>query len=52
MDFNINIIIYTVQQSSFYGFASMFPKKYTQALMAGESMLYILLEISYIYFNN
>lgn len=26
----------TVQQSSFYGFASMFPKKYTQAVMAGE----------------
>lgn len=26
-----------VQQSSFYGFASMFPKKYTQAVMAGES---------------
>lgn len=27
----------TVQQSSFYGFASMFPRKYTQAVMAGES---------------
>lgn len=27
----------TIQQSSFYGFASIFPKKYTQAVMAGES---------------
>lgn len=29
----------TVQQSSFYGFASMFPRKYTQAVMAGESKI-------------
>ncbi|XP_053954675.1 equilibrative nucleoside transporter 4 isoform X2 [Anastrepha ludens] len=28
----------TVQQSSFYGFASMLPKEYTQAVMAGESI--------------
>ncbi|KAJ6645943.1 Equilibrative nucleoside transporter 4 [Pseudolycoriella hygida] len=28
----------TVQQSSFYGFASMFPKQYTQAVMTGESL--------------
>ncbi|XP_033149414.1 equilibrative nucleoside transporter 4 [Drosophila busckii] len=28
----------TVQQSSFYGFASMLPKQYTQAVMAGESI--------------
>lgn len=28
----------TVQQSSFYGFASMFPKQYTQAVMTGESV--------------
>ncbi|XP_055907453.1 equilibrative nucleoside transporter 4 isoform X2 [Eupeodes corollae] len=28
----------TVQQSSFYGFASMLPKQYTQAVMAGESL--------------
>ncbi|XP_005187741.1 equilibrative nucleoside transporter 4 [Musca domestica] len=28
----------TVQQSSFYGFASMFPKRYTQAVMTGESL--------------
>lgn len=27
----------TIQQSSFYGFASMLPKQYTQAVMAGES---------------
>lgn len=32
-------VIFVVQQSSFYGFASMLPKKYTQAVMAGESML-------------
>lgn len=28
----------TVQQSSFYGFSSAFPNKYTQAVMAGESL--------------
>lgn len=28
----------TVQQSSLYGFASMLPKHYTQAVMAGESI--------------
>lgn len=28
----------SVQQSSFYGFASMFPKRYTQAVMTGESL--------------
>ncbi|XP_034657137.1 equilibrative nucleoside transporter 4 isoform X1 [Drosophila subobscura] len=28
----------TVQQSSFYGFASMLPQQYTQAVMAGESI--------------
>ncbi|XP_053686179.1 equilibrative nucleoside transporter 4 [Sabethes cyaneus] len=28
----------TIQQSSFYGFASMLPKQYTQAVMAGESI--------------
>lgn len=33
----IHVFRTTVQQSSFYGFASMFPKKYTQAVMAGES---------------
>lgn len=30
----------TVQQSSYYGFASMLPKKYTLAVMAGESNNY------------
>lgn len=28
----------TIQQSSFYGFASMLPKKYPQAVMVGESL--------------
>ncbi|CAO1354165.1 unnamed protein product [Diamesa tonsa] len=28
----------TVQQSSFYGFSAILPKKYTQALMVGESV--------------
>jgi solute carrier family 29 (equilibrative nucleoside transporter) protein 4 len=28
----------TVQQSSFYGFTSMLPKKYTQSVMVGESI--------------
>ncbi|KAL7302659.1 hypothetical protein TKK_0004719 [Trichogramma kaykai] len=28
----------TVQQSSFYGFTSMLPSRYTQAVMAGESL--------------
>lgn len=27
----------TVQQSSYYGFTSMLPKQYTQAVMTGES---------------
>lgn len=27
----------TVQQSSFYGYTSMLPSRYTQAVMAGES---------------
>lgn len=30
--------IFLVQQSSFYGFASMLPKQYTQAVMSGESL--------------
>lgn len=30
----------TVQQSSLYGFTSMLPSRYTQAVMAGESKLY------------
>ena len=31
----------TVQQSSFYGFTSMLPKKFTQGVMAGESMTFV-----------
>ena len=27
----------SVQQSSFYGYTSMLPKRYTQAVMVGES---------------
>jgi len=27
----------TVQQSSFYGYTSMLPSRYTQAVMTGES---------------
>lgn len=34
----IFIVLFSVQQSSFYGFASMLPKQYTQAVMAGESL--------------
>lgn len=34
---NSNCVDAPVQQSSFYGFASMFPKQYTQAVMTGES---------------
>lgn len=28
----------TIQQTTYYGFASMFPKKYVQAIMLGESL--------------
>lgn len=30
-------IFVSVQQSSFYGYAGMLPKKFTQAVMVGES---------------
>jgi len=30
----------TVQQSSFYGYTSMLPSRYTQAVMTGESEYY------------
>ena len=36
----------TVQQSSFYGFASMLPRQYTQAVMAGESVAGLLVSIN------
>ncbi|XP_070205208.1 equilibrative nucleoside transporter 4-like isoform X2 [Littorina saxatilis] len=32
----------TVQQSSFYGYTSMLPKRYTQAVMTGESLAGVL----------
>lgn len=35
----------TVQQSSYYGFASMLPKKYTLAVMAGESIINLFFSI-------
>lgn len=34
----LNNEFFLVQQSSFYGFTSMLPKKYTQSVMAGESI--------------
>lgn len=33
----LNVSFVTVQQSSFYGYTSMLPSRYTQAVMAGES---------------
>lgn len=38
---NADLSPFTVQQSSFYGFASMFPKQYTQAVMTGESEYFL-----------
>ena len=35
----------SVQQSSFYGFAGMLPRRFTQAVMTGESMDTIFLYI-------
>jgi hypothetical protein len=32
-------ILFLVQQSSFYGYTSMLPARYTQAVMVGESKL-------------
>lgn len=37
IDFTNYILIFAVQQSSFYGYTSMLPSRYTQAVMAGES---------------
>lgn len=39
----------TVQQSSFYGFASMFPKQYTQAVMVGESVAGVVVAVTRIF---
>ncbi|XP_071095832.1 equilibrative nucleoside transporter 4-like [Haliotis cracherodii] len=36
----------TVQQSSFYGFTSMLPRRYTQAVMTGESAAGLLISIN------
>ncbi|XP_064651086.1 equilibrative nucleoside transporter 4-like isoform X2 [Lineus longissimus] len=36
----------TVQQSSFYGYTSMLPKRYTQAVMTGESAAGLLVSIN------
>ncbi|XP_047472224.1 equilibrative nucleoside transporter 4-like [Penaeus chinensis] len=37
--FSVSVVAFgcTVQQSSFYGYTSMLPKRYTQAVMTGES---------------
>lgn len=36
---NIVHLTFTVQQSSFYGYTGMLPKRYTQGVMTGESEL-------------
>uniref|UniRef100_A0A8C4Q0U2 Asolute carrier family 29 member 4b n=1 Tax=Eptatretus burgeri TaxID=7764 RepID=A0A8C4Q0U2_EPTBU len=36
----------TVQQSSFYGYASLLPPRYTQAIMTGESTAGVIVSIS------
>ncbi|CAG0914699.1 unnamed protein product [Notodromas monacha] len=36
----------TVQQSSFYGFTSMLPSRYTQAVMTGESAAGLIVSVS------
>lgn len=38
----------TIQQSSFYGFASMLPKKYPQAVMVGESLAGFLVSSNHV----
>lgn len=38
-----------IKQSSFYGFASMFPKKYVQAIMVGEGLAGFLAAITHIF---
>ncbi len=34
---NLVLLTFTVQQSSFYGYTGMLPKRYTQGVMTGES---------------
>ncbi|ELU15279.1 hypothetical protein CAPTEDRAFT_221558 [Capitella teleta] len=36
----------TVQQSSFYGYTSMLPKRYTQAVMTGESAAGVIVSVN------
>lgn len=36
----------TIQQASFYGFASMLPSRYTQAVMAGESASGLIVSVN------
>ena len=35
-----------IQQASFYGLAGLFPPKYTQALMLGESMAGVVVSVN------
>uniref|UniRef100_UPI00398E8EB7 equilibrative nucleoside transporter 4-like n=1 Tax=Pristiophorus japonicus TaxID=55135 RepID=UPI00398E8EB7 len=39
----------TVQQSSFYGYTGMFPKRYTQGVMTGESTAGVIISLSRIF---
>lgn len=45
----VTAIACAVQQSSFYGFGSMFPKKYTQAIMVGEGLAGFLAAVARIF---
>lgn len=38
LEYRIIELFFLVQQSSFYGYTSMLPSRYTQAVMAGESL--------------
>lgn len=44
-------IHFSVQQSSFYGFTSMLPSRYTQAVMAGESKLHSLTQLKTFHYH-
>lgn len=45
----VTAIACAVLQSSFYGFGSMFPKKYTQAIMVGEGLAGFLAAVARIF---
>lgn len=45
----VTAIACAAQQSSFYGFGSMFPKKYTQAIMVGEGLAGFLAAVARIF---